>query len=95
MTKHHDDEHTKTEEARRTQQFQAQQAQDSARLKAEKPQPKPTAQQTSAALHSALKAMVAEAELLGHRDAPSVVQARVALEMAEPEKPEETVKVVV
>lgn len=50
---------------------------------------KPTPQQIGVALHAALKGMVAEAEASGQRDQPHVQAAKAALEMAEPEKPEE------
>lgn len=59
-------------------------------FKAEAKKPKPTAQQMGAALHAALKGMVAEAEAAGQRDTPHCQAARAALEMAEPEKTEET-----
>lgn len=44
----------------------------------------PTAQEMGAALHAALKGMVAYAEANGQRDLPHVCAARAALEMTEP-----------
>lgn len=47
---------------------------------------KPTPEQMGAALHAALKGMVAEAEKAGQRDLPHVCAARAALEMTEPKE---------